>query len=494
MKEFSYSPLATAEKVHTDPHELIAVVGPWGSGKSTIGALDLYQHCLKFNCDALVVRDTYPALRDSCVKKFMEIFADAGTLNHGPPPTFHWKGALKGREVMFRSAEHAEDIQKFGSTEVGYAWMEEVTPGLLPGGALNVGMAPEILSGVLGRIRKWFPHRETEECRISKQKSGKDLCGHRRILLSALPPPTTRHWFYALFYDRRPLLKGVDESVIKTLTDQIALYRVSPNENQKNLPLGYYETQTAFLTSDDQVQRFINGEVGAGYGSAGVYAENWSDELHIANIEASPGEMILGIDGGLDASAVWLQIQPSGRLYVLAELPTHGLGLEDFGYAVNQYGNQLFGPRKYKVWSDPALFARSQNDAIDGSYYLGKAGIHPRPGPQDPKVRIQSVRGWLARMGRQGALFQISPRCELLIEGFRGAYHFKQTNGMILVNLVEKNEFSHPHDALQYPVAALSRRSTSPTALPRLPSPDSLGRVIPLAKSIGARYTRRRSD
>ena len=49
MNEFRYKLLPTAEKIHTDPRELIAVVGAWGSGKSTIAATDLYQHCIASN-------------------------------------------------------------------------------------------------------------------------------------------------------------------------------------------------------------------------------------------------------------------------------------------------------------------------------------------------------------------------------------------------------------------------------------------------------------
>jgi len=477
MIDFRYRPLPTAQKIHKDPREMVAIVGPWGSGKSTIAAVDLYMHIEKYNCDALIVRDTYPALRDSCVSKWMEMFAPAGEINMGPPPTFYFHGRLKGRKVMFRSAESPEDIGKFQSVECGCAWLEEVCPGLLPGGSLNLGIAPEVLSGVLGRIRKWHT------------PSGQ---GQRRMLLSSLPPPTTRHWFHSLFYDRRPLLKGVAESLEAHLTEQVALYKVSPDENLAHLPPNYYEMQTAFLTSEDQVQRFIRGEVGGGYGSAAVYAEQWNDEAHIREVTAIPGPMILGIDGGLDAAAVWMQLQPSGRLAALAELCTNGLGLEDFGYAVIQQGNRLFGSRMYDIWTDPAIFARSQNDGKNGAWYLGKAGLRARPAPQNPDIRISAVRTWLSRMASTGALFQVHPRCEMLIEGFRGAYHWKRSGGVILVGHAEKNEFSHVHDACQYASAALQYRGQQ-AALPRLPNVDILGKMVPIRQSIVGQRTRRRA-
>lgn len=487
--EFRYRPLPTAKKIHADPKELLAVVGPWGSGKSTVAATDLFQHCLKYRCDALVVRDTYPALTDSCVTKFMEIYREAGKLNMGPPPTFYWKGDLAGHKVMFRSAENPEDIQKFGSVECGYAWLEEVTPGLLPGGNVNVGIKAEVLSGVIGRVRKW-----DAPCCQDARKKGDENHGHRRIMCTALPPPSTKHWFHTLFYDQRPLLPGVSDAVMQAFLDQLALYKITPEENKKNLPPNYYELQTALLTSEDQVQRFINGEVGSGYGIAAVYAEQWNDLLHI-NKDIAPikGSLIVGIDGGLDASAIIMQPQPSGRMYVLSELITKGLGLEDFAGAVIQHINRLFGPRMFTAYADPAVFARSQNNAIDGATYLRRGGISPLPGPQDPNVRITGVRQWLTRMASAGPLLQVHPRCEMLIEGFRGAYHFKIASGEVLAGKIDKNEFSHPHDALQYPLAFLSYRGAKNMTLPPLPAQkiDNLGKLrTPRGQVNGKRNSR----
>lgn len=482
-----HKPLPTHNRVHFDKREIIAVVGPWGSGKSTIGAIELAGHCRKYKCDGLVVRDTYPALRDSCVKKWVELFEGQGEMHMGPPPTWVWTNEMKGQEVLFRSAENPEDIQKFGSVEVGGAWLEEVTPGLMPGGAFNLGMSPEVLSGVLGRIRKWGEHERGPEC----APEGK-ACNHKKLLVTALPPPTTRHWFHKLFYDKVPFLSTVNKDVIEELFNQIALYRINPDENALHLPENYYQLQTAFLTSEDQVQRFIKGEVGSAYSYAGVYAEQWNDEQHInPKIDATPGPMILGIDGGLDASAIWLQLQESGRLFVLAELCTHGLGLEDFGMLVQQKGNQLFGPRSYDVWTDPAIFSRSQNNARDGSWYLNQAGLTAKPSVQKPDVRIGAVRSWLGRFGRFGPLVQVHPRCEILIEGFRGAYRWKLSGGVPIVGVFEKNEFSHPHDALQYPMAIYLRRQDfgSDQKLPPLGIVDALGRMTP--NRLSRHYTRR---
>ena len=477
ITELRYNPLPTARLVHASQAELIAIVGPWGSGKSTIADIDLYQYCLRWSCDALVIRDSYPSLKDSCLKKFMETFKSAGELNMGPPPTFHWKGPLRGRTVMFRSAEVPGDIQKFGSVEVGYAWLEEVCPGLQPGGVINSGISAEVLSGVIGRVRKWGTDNR-----------------RRRILVTSLPPPTTRHWFHKLFYDKRPLMNGLDDAAMKTLMNAIELYRINADENKANLPPNYYELQTAFLTSQDQIDRFIKGEVGSGYGVAGVYSRQWNDSLHIARVEPVTGPLLVGIDGGLDASAIILQPQPDGRMFVLSELVTSGLGLEDFGYAVSEHIARLYGAREIDAWADPAIFARSQSDGQDAALWLRRGGITAKPAPQDPDIRISAVRTWLSRMTNRGAMIQVHPHCEMLIEGMRGAYRFKIAGGEVLVGRVEKNEFSHVQDALQYPLAALITRPKSQSTQKALTQEqlNPLGRFLPPRRGLGRGVEQRR--
>lgn len=468
-----HHPLPTHNLIHQDPHDIIAIVGPWGSGKSTIAAIEIAYQQKYQQCDALVVRDTYPALKDSCCAKWEETFRGLGQMNWGPPPTWHWTNEMAGLKVLFRSAESPEDIQKFGSVETGVAWLEEVTPGLLPGGVMTGGMAPEVLAGVLGRLRKWG---------IPK--------GQVKLFLTALPPPSRKHWFHTLFYDKQPLSKGLTDAEAAIFTQQSTLYRIPYTENLPNLPPNYYALQAAFLTDEDQRQRFLFGEVGSAYLKSAIYGEQFHDNHINANIAPHDGPMLLGIDGGLDASAVWIQPQPSGRLFVLNELCSHGIGLEDFALAVFAEGNRLFGERYYTSYADPSIFSRGEGQALSGDYYLRQSGLATRPSVKEIAPRITGVRTWLNRHSKYGPIVQIHPRCENLIEGFRGGYHWKTVANVPLVGTPDKNEFSHVHDALQYVLTPLSRALYADNEpLPPLPRMDSLGRYQPTLN--GKRFSRR---
>ena len=68
-------------------------------------------------------------------------------------------------------------------------------------------------------------------------------------------------------------------------------------------------------------------------------------------------------------------------------------------------------------------------------------------------LRLESVRNVLNRLvdGTPGLL--ISPLCKKLRRGFASGYHYKRVkldDGERYHDRPNKNEYSHPHDALQY--------------------------------------------
>ncbi len=428
-----------------------------GSGKSTIALYDLFLHCQKYpRCDSLVVRDTFPALRDSCYKSFMALFASAGEAHLGPPPTFTWRvGEMRG-QVMFRALESPEDIMKVQSVECGYCWIEELTPGILKDGLTYQGVSQEVFAGLFARIRQQGVPR--------------------RMVISSLPPPSTRHWSHRLFYEKKAV-SDVAPELMEYLTDEIALYQLTPYENLAHLPEGYYASQLPLLATREQIQRFIEGRVGSAYMGASVYP-GWNDTFHLKrNLQPYPGPLIRGWDFGLNPACVFFQLTPTGGCYVLAELFGEGVGLEEFAPVVVAEGNRLFGPRAYTDYGDRSGFNRSQNDRNSCADVLRKISITLRPGVQSIVPRVNAVRGWLGRMGASGALFNVHERCEALIEGFRGAYRRKVVAGVAL-DEPDDNK-SHPysdvHDALQHALAAVTGTQSAERIGPGVMPPGPFG-------------------
>jgi hypothetical protein len=336
---------------------------------------------------------------------------------------------------MFRSADRPEEVMKFQSVEVGGAWLEECAPGLSSEGKVGQGLPQEIFAGVFARIRQpGVP---------------------RRMICTSLPPPSTHHWLYKLFYERKHSVEGLGDEEIRLFLSMLGKYEVSPRENREYLPAGYYESISALLKTEDQIDRFIRGKVGASYPGNPVYP-GYDDSLHRSDVLTAGSAVLLrGWDGGLTPACVWARLTDAGRLQILAELQGEDVGIEEFADAVISYGNTLFGPRSYRDFGDETLRNRDQGSGKSAVDYLREKSINLRLVSNDLDARITAVRGWLGRLGSDGALFQIHPRCESLIEGFRGAYKFKEVGGVPTEN-PDKNMYSHLHDCLQYICVGLS--------------------------------------
>ena len=110
-------------------------------------------------------------------------------------------------------------------------------------------------------------------------------------------------------------------------------------------------------------------------------------------------------------------------------------------------------PRDFIIYGDPAGDQRVQTDESTPFQILRGRGLNARPAPSnDVALRLESVTAVLNRMtdGESGMI--IDPKCNNLIKGFDGGYHYKrlQVSGERYDERPNKNRFSHIHDAFQY--------------------------------------------
>lgn len=115
-----------------------------------------------------------------------------------------------------------------------------------------------------------------------------------------------------------------------------------------------------------------------------------------------------------------------------------GFTFEDYGDPAGQSSSSITQDKPEKTCFD----------------MLRGRGIGIQAGEQNPTIRIESVRKPLNTLRSGKPQFQIGPRCEVLRKGFRGRYQYKRIkitgSGERYHDVPDKNEFSHPHDALQY--------------------------------------------
>jgi hypothetical protein len=166
----------------------------------------------------------------------------------------------------------------------------------------------------------------------------------------------------------------------------------------------------------------------------------------------------IGLDFGLTPAAVFGQRDAKGRWYIIDELVSQDMGVTRFAELLSAHVDEFYGEfpnGAFTAFADPAGDQRAQTDERTCIAIIREfANIECRAAPSnDWTLRRESVAGALNRMieGKPG--FVLSPLCKTLRKGFSGGFHYKRvkvTGSERYHDKPDKNEFSHPHDALQY--------------------------------------------
>lgn len=212
--------------------------------------------------------------------------------------------------------------------------------------------------------------------------------------------------------------------------------------------------------------------------------EDYRKDLHESKEEILPWlglPLLCGWDFGLTPACVVGQIQDN-RLVILREYVSVGKGIKQFCPIVindlkQRYPQWDSQQRDFRHYIDPAGLSRAQDDNERScALEMATQGLkNIYPGPTSWESRRKSVEHFLLQVSKDGPGFSLYPQaCPKLAKGFAGAYKYPERYEKIEPGNPSpvKDEYSHPHDALQYlaggAVALLRRTST----LGKIPVPS----------------------
>lgn len=450
-----YDPTPTAVRFHNDNSLVRGVMGPVGSGKTSMCAMEIMLRAFAQNVYKgvrnsrwLAVRNTYNELKTTTIKTMMHWMPESITkINANYPPVARMRtmlpdGTHVDLEILFLALDRAQDLGKLRSLELTGVWLNEASE-----------LEKEVMEmGIQRRGR--YPE---------KDRGGFNWSG---VVMDYNPVPDD-HWLYDLF-ERDPLpgytLFKQPPAIIHVPKTPIPGEKVDPTamiwvgnpdaENIVNHVEGFeYYLQQIPGKTDEWIKVFLQGQYGQSTAGRAVYASEWSDKEHVSPTEIVPDKYLpvaIGFDWGLNPSAVFGQISRTGTLCITDELfPGVDTSLEEF---IETYLAPVINERyrgcKLEGFGDPAGLGRSPLDKRTPFMLINAAGVACRPArTNDWLPRRDAVAGFLMR--RKG--FLLSPRCRMLREGFNRGYRYSriQATGQYKPR-PEKNNFSHPHDALQY--------------------------------------------
>ena len=454
-----YVPESTPALFHASDSFVRGIMGPVGSGKSVACILEVFLRAAAQRPSGpknirrsrwAIIRNTYPELKTTTIKTFLDWFGDIAQMRWDVPITASINvnlgdGTSMALEIMFIAMDRPKDIQKLKSLELTGAFLNEACE-----------LSKTALDMATSRVGR-YP---------AKRDGGPSWHG----IIMDTNPPDDDHWYYRLAEEDKPEIRMPDGTVLEykfwrqppalIYREDTGEYVPNPQaENITNLELGYqYYFQQLPGKTREWINVFVMGLYGTIHEGRPVYSE-YNDQIHCAteDIVVMRGlPLLLGWDFGLTPSCIFGQFHPRGQLRVIDELVSTDMGINQFArdvvkpHLANEYGGMGI-----QSWGDPAGGQRAQADkTITCLKVLALQGLSTTPAPSNDWItRRESVVRFMTsqRDGEPG--FLLSPKCRVLRKGFNGGYKYDrvQISGEDrFKDMPSKNQESHPHDGLQY--------------------------------------------
>jgi len=462
--DYSTSPIVW--KFLQDKSFVRGLMGPVGSGKSYACASEIMLKAVRQKPSPkdgirysrfVIVRNSYPELRTTTIKTWLELFPEHtwGNMRWSPPITHHIKLPSRDKahgidcEVIFLALDQPKDVRKLLSMELTGAWVNEERE-----------LPKAVIDGLTHRVGR-YP---------TKGDGGPTWRG----VWMDTNPMDDDHWWFTLaekekmtgkfawkFYKQTPAVNQVSGDDLPENPEANG-YVFSAGrwwkennkaENTKNLPDGYYE-QLLLGKNLDWIQCYAEGKYTYVQEGKPVIPE-YDDHLMSADLEVDAALPVhIGIDFGLTPAAIFGQKTLQGQWRILHEIVTFDMGLERFGHILQTELNIHFPKNEILIWGDPAGMQRDAIYETTAFDHLKTLGYNARPTvSNDFKIRREAGASPMGRMimGKPGIL--VNKKCLRLRKALSGGYHFKrvQISGEERYkDTPNKNEHSHIGDAFMY--------------------------------------------
>ena len=431
-----------------DPSFVRFIMGPQGSGKTGACIFDHLTNAARMpickdglrRFRVVAVRNTYGDLSKTIESWLDWVPKDRGIWTGGDSrpashKLFYEMPDCEGLEFEIRflavGDQRIENV--FRGNEFTAGWLNEADL-----------LAPNVYRFMLGRAGRYPPKRFFEPG-----------VTFRRYVTGDFNAPDIDNYLYKELVEDRP--------------DNVAFFRQPSGrsplaENIENLPAGYYEEQVkANRNAPWWIRRMVDSEWGYSRDGEPVYPE-YHDQVHCAfePLAIDPDiPLRIGMDAGMHPAAVICQWMPNGQWRIIHEIVPGRMGPTAFAKLVRTWLRQnMPNAGLDEIYCDPSAFDGGDREGGDLAWtdtvmnILDEDLIPTDSNELHP--RLDAVRQLLTYMidGHIPALL-LSPACRILRKGFAANYRYKR---MRVANVVQytdkpdKNDYSHPHDALQYAI------------------------------------------
>ena len=447
MAIINFTPPPTVREFMLSEAFFRIIGGPVGSGKTTGVMMEL----LRRSCEQrpapdgfrytrwAIVRVTLKQLRDTVLKEIVQWLQPIVTFKVTDNTVYIEAGDVRS-EWLLIPLENQEDQKRLLSMQLTGAWISEAIevplslieplsgrcgryPGASLGGASWFGMVADTNLPTLGSDWAEYMLDPPADTDVYIQPSG--LSEEAENLQWLMQTPDT--------------LKLDEDDPVRLAQGRT-----------------YYERLARSPLGDAWIARYVRAEFGEDPSGLAVHRESFNLGFHcieeLQPVQQAP--LIVGQDFGRSPCSIILQVAPSGQVRVLGEAIASDISLE---LHIQKSLRPLLGSKRYAglpvvVFGDPSGKAKDSLYEETSFDLLKRMGYYAHPAPtNDLDARLRAVDSLLLqqRAGQPAIVFDYA-HCPVLIRGMMGGYRYAKTKEGQTKPLPDKNEYSHPADALQY--------------------------------------------
>lgn len=441
-----YVPPRTGELFMQSDAKVRMLMGPVGSGKSTVSIVEIFRRCAEMpkakdgfrRSRWAVIRNTLPQLKSTTLKSWNQWFPPgvAGTWKEQDKTFTLMVGDIRA-EIIFLPLDSPDDAQRLLSLELTGAFINEARE-----------VAPEIIQAVFSRVGRY-----PGTAMLPKDPATGRAVTYWYGLIMDTNPPSRDSFLFEKFEEEVPEGWEIFKQPSGLAEDA---------ENRENLPPTYYEDMMSGA-SQDWIDVHVHGKYGRSLVGRPVYEKSFVHEFHVAKaplraVAMQTQPILIGMDFGRTPSAVLGQRDAFSRLNVLESIYEENVGLENFlKRHLTPLLREKFPHNTYRVIGDPAGWAKSQLSEENAFDVLKRCGFsHAVPAPtNDIDKRIEAVEALLMQQVEGKAMLLFSPEStsagmKHLITGLNGSYKYKRHKDGSYDAVPAKDQWSHDNDGLQY--------------------------------------------
>lgn len=431
------------------------IAGPVGSGKTTGCIFELFRRAIEQEkaddgyryTRFAIVRQTLKQLKDTVLKD-IEDKLHAVSRYKVMDNVVYVEFADVRSEWLLLPLETADDQRRLLSMQLTGAWMSEC-----------IEMDVNLVAGISGRCGR-YP---------SGDRGTPTWFG---VIADTNMPTEGSDWHRFMTEDVKDWEVFIQPGGLEEFAENLCHLTQTPEtkklpeDDPRRLAQGrlYYE-RLSRNNNIDWVKRYVHAQFGNDPSGTAVFRDSFKSSFHVRSglLPNRYFPLLLGQDFGRDPCTAIMQMDPRGRLVCLEEVIAEDIGLE--GHLEKQLRPVLAQDRYVGI---PIVMIGDPSGAAKSSIYeettfdvLRRMGFQAVPAPtNDLDKRLRAVEGWLLKQyDGSGAILFDRERCPTIIRGLAGGYRYARTRAGVRKPLPDKNEYSHPLDAVQYVCLATHGRA-----------------------------------